>query len=87
MGFMDLLQATDWQQAYRLLTRGNVPLILQLLILNTIFLIAYVAHKATSRYKMRQGSVMAVQGVLIAANLAVVMQDVVLPMFRKYTIF
>ena len=86
MTFLDYFNATDWGQGYRLLTQGSVPLILQLLILNTCFLLIYVLHNATSKYRMRRSTVVIVQGLLLAANLAVVLQDNLLPWVQKYTI-
>ncbi len=86
MTFLDYFNATDWGQGYRLLTRGEIPLILQLLILNTIFLIAYVVRSATAKFRLRQSTVMIVQGLLLAANLAVILQEDLIPYIQKYTI-
>jgi hypothetical protein len=85
--FFEYFNSTDWGLAYRMLTGGDVPLILQLLILNTIFLVIYIARNATAKFRMRQSTVLIIQGILIGANLAVVLQDQLLPVVHKYTIF
>jgi len=86
VNFLDYFMAVDWDLAYRMLSEGSVPLVLQLLILNTIFLIAYVIRNATARYHLKRSTVLIIQGLLIGANLAVLLQGDYLPYLRPYTI-
>ncbi len=86
MGFIDYFMATDWGFAYRFLTKGHIPLIVQILAVNTLFLTLYVARNATAKNRFRHSTVLTIQGLLIGANLAVIMQDSVWPYVQRFTV-
>lgn len=72
---MNLFWAADWDGLYRILSTGNPPLAVQLLILNTIFLVFYILRQATAKHRMRSHTVQFIQLFLLVANLGVVFQD------------
>ncbi len=72
---MDLFWAADWDGLYRILAKGNPPLALQLLALNTIFLVLFIVRRATTKHRMRNRTVEVVQLVLLIANIAIVLQE------------
>jgi hypothetical protein len=72
---MNLFWSADWDGLYRVLAKGNPPLALQLLAVNTIFLVFYIVRKATTKHRMRSQTVEIIQLFLLVANLAVVFQE------------
>ncbi len=62
-----------WQDIYSFLAAGSPPLMVKLLIINTIFLILFAYKKASSGQKNYNTSY-AVQALLIAANCFVMFQ-------------
>ena len=86
MSFFDYFMATDWGLAYRFLAKGHMPLIVQILAVNTLFLTIYVVRNATAKNRLRHSTVLSIQGILIAANLVVILQDTVWPYVQKYTV-
>ncbi len=75
MANTDLFWAADWDGLYRILAGGNPPLAMQLLILNTIFLVFYIVRRATAKNRLRNNTVVIIQFFLLVANLSVVLQD------------
>lgn len=75
LSFVDLFWAADWDGLYRGLAKGNPPLALQLLALNTIFLVIFAIRRATAKHRMRSRTVELVQLFLLAANIAIVFQE------------
>jgi hypothetical protein len=84
VSFIDLFWAADWDGLYRTLAKGNPPLALQLLTLNTIFFIIYVMRKITSKHKLRSTTREVVQLILVLFNLAIVFQEDVLSIAAPY---
>ena len=72
---MDYFWAADWDGLYRLLAQGNPPLALQLLALNTVFLVLYIVRKKTAKHRLRNSTVEVMQLLLLVANLVVVFQE------------
>lgn len=90
MSFSHLFWAADWDGLYRFLTFGSPPLALQLLVLNTVFLVFYIIRKATAKHRLRETTVYVVQGVLVACNMALLFQHdawriVANPLIRLFT--
>lgn len=75
MNFINQFWAADWDGLYRILASGNPPLALQLLAVNTLFLVFFILRNATAKHKMRRQTVEIVQLILLCANLAVVFHD------------
>jgi hypothetical protein len=72
---MNQFWAADWDGLYRLLANGNPPLAVQLLILNTIFLVFYVVRQSAGAHRMRSQTAQVIQALLVVANLAVIFQE------------
>ena len=72
---MDLFWAADWDGLYRSLAKGNPPLALQILALNTIFLVIFIVRRATAKNRMRSSTVEIIQLFLLVANIAIVFQE------------
>jgi hypothetical protein len=64
-----------WGELYAFFAAGNPPLALQLLILNTVFLMFLVIRKIKTKYHMRRSTSLAVQALLVMANVAVMFQQ------------
>jgi sorbitol-specific phosphotransferase system component IIC len=67
----DLFYAAPWGELYRFFASGNPPLVLQLLLLNTAFLIFFIIRRLRRRTAIRSQSTQVVQAVLIAVNATV----------------
>ncbi len=75
-------ERTNWQSAYEFLTYGSPSLIVQLLMLNTIFLMLFVFRRVLGKTKRKNNASNAVQMLLIMANAAVLLQSDFLPYAR-----
>ncbi len=75
MSFIDQFWAADWDGLYRILATGHPPLALQLLAVNTLFLVFLIIRNAAAKNRMRRQTVEIVQLILLAANLAVVFRE------------
>ena len=75
MSFIDLFWAADWDGLYRSFAKGNPPLVLQLLAVNTIFFILYVVRRITTKHRLRSTTPEVVQSLLVIVNLIVVFQE------------
>jgi hypothetical protein len=71
---IELFQRARWDQAFDYLAAGDPPMIFRLLAINTIFVIFYIIRKAKTEHKLRQSTVVQVQGLLVAANLLILFQ-------------
>ena len=67
-----------WQDIYEFLVSGNPPLLVDLLILNTIFLAFFIYKKSRGGNRHYQTS-FTVQALLIAANCLIMFQPQLLP--------
>ncbi len=76
---LDLFERTGWDSAYIFLTSGRPPLILELLAINTIFLILFILRRITGVYNKKAHTSYLVQTLLIFANVAVLMQNDITP--------
>jgi hypothetical protein len=64
----DLFYAARWDELYRFFAAGNPPLALQLLLINTVFLIFFMIRRWRGKMRMRSQTAYVIQGLLIAAN-------------------
>ena len=86
--FFELFQRTNWLSWTDLLLKGNPPLILQLLAINSVIFIFLIIRRARDRKTVKRGASEAVQAVLILANLVILTQDQFLPYYNSHlTIF
>jgi hypothetical protein len=72
---LDLIRRTNWDQLYYYFAKGNPPLILQLLMLNTIFFIWFAIRRMRGARTMRASTASTIQSVLLAANFFIVLRD------------
>lgn len=64
-----------WWQMADFFTKGNPPVIVEAMLLNTIFLIVVIIRRAGGLPTMRTQTVIQVQGLVILANAMVLFQD------------
>ena len=81
---LDLFERTNWESAYFFLTAGSPPLIVQLLVINTIFLILFILRRVTGIYTRKAHTSYIVQSLLILGNIAVLMQSELTPIASKF---
>ena len=74
----NLLFQARWDELYNFFADGYPPLIVKLLVINTIFLMFYVFRRATAKHRLRPTTAYAVQGLLIATNALAMFQNDVL---------
>ena len=67
-------QNARWDELYAFFAQGNPPLVLQLLLLNTVFLAFVVYRRVTSKFQVRKSSALMFQAFLILINLAFMFQ-------------
>jgi hypothetical protein len=74
----DLIFQARWDQLYDYFVSGYPPLVLQLLAINTVFLVFFAIRRATAKHKLRSNTAYAVQGLLIASNALVMFNNDIL---------
>jgi hypothetical protein len=72
---LDLIYRARWDQLYTFFTDGYPPLVLKLLIINTIFMVLFIYRRARAKHPLRPTSAYTVQGLLIATNALVMFQN------------
>jgi hypothetical protein len=75
----DLIERARWDELYVFFTSGDPPLVLRLLVINTIFMVLLIIRSAKAKQPLRPTTTYIVQGLLIASNFAVAFQDVLMP--------
>ena len=68
-----LFDESNWVMAREFMMSGNPPLMTQMLILNTVVLIFWMVRRMRGASAMRYKTANVVQGLLIAANCAVLL--------------
>ena len=71
----DLIYRARWDQLYILFFSGYPPLMLKLLVINTLFLVLFIYRRATAKHKMRSNTAYALQAVLIVGNAFMIFQN------------
>lgn len=72
---IDQIVNAPWWQLTEFFTKGEPPLIGQLMLVNTIFLIVLIIRRAKGLQTMRTEAVIQVQGLVILANAMVLFQE------------
>jgi hypothetical protein len=85
--FIELFQRANWQSWYDMFSRGNPPLITQILAVNSIVFIFLIIRRARGRATMKRGVGEAVQALLIIANLLIMTQDQLMPFYNSHVTF
>lgn len=80
---LELFERTNWDSAYFFLTSGSPSLMIQLLAINTIFLILFILRRMTGVYNRKAHTSYIVQALLIIGNAAVLMQSELTPYASK----
>jgi hypothetical protein len=78
----NLIYQARWDQLYNYFVAGSPPLVLKLLLINTIFLILFLVRNARNGNRPQSKATYMVQGLLIAANATVMFQN---DMFGVFT--
>ena len=76
---MDLIYRARWHELYSFFASGEPPLVMKLLIINTIVLMLFIFRQARSKHPMRAKTAFAVQVVLILGNFFVMFQNDLMP--------
>ena len=71
---MSWFQQSDWDEVYAFLAQGSPPLAIQILIINTIFFMLWIVRRMRGVPALRRETSIAVQAILIIANLAILFQ-------------
>lgn len=79
----ELLQRARWDQAFDYLAAGDPPMIFRLLAINTIFVVLYIIRKAKTDDRLRQSTVVQVQGLLVLANLLILFQGEIMRLLGR----
>jgi hypothetical protein len=82
--FIELFQRTNWQIWYDFLSKGNPPLILQLLAINSVIFIFLIIRRSRGQSTLKRGVGATVQGLLILANIAILTQAQLMPIYSGY---
>ena len=80
---IEMFESTHWYVVYNYLAGGHPPLILQLLVINTIFFVWFIIKRMRGQIvaKNRHAS-FHVQELLIFSNALILMQDQYLPFLQ-----
>lgn len=72
---LNQIMNAPWWQLVDFFTKGNPPLIVEVMLLNTVFLIVIIIRRAKGIQTMRADSMTLVQGLIILSNAMVLFQD------------
>jgi hypothetical protein len=72
---LDQIMNAPWWQLVDFFTKGNPPLIVEVMLLNTVFLIIVIIRRAKGIVTMHSDSMSLVQGLIILSNAMVLFQD------------
>lgn len=81
---IEMFKQANWDAAYNVLTQGNPPLVYQMLAINSLFFILSIIRRMRGKPMMKSGPSMAIQGLLITANIALLVQDQFLPYYQSH---
>jgi len=71
---MSWFQQSDWDEVYAFFAQGSPPLAIQILIVNTIFFMLWIVRRMRGAPALRRETSIAVQAILVIANLAILFQ-------------
>ena len=71
----DWAERVNWGEYVNLLESGNPPLIVQFLILNTIFMIWWIVRRWQGKAALRRKTAIIMQSLLVGANLFILFRD------------
>jgi len=72
---MNGMWQADWDELYAFLAQGSPPLAVQILVINTIFVMLWIIRRMRGAPALRRETSIAVQAILIIANLAILFQN------------
>ena len=76
---MEIWKNARWQDLYVYFSAGSPPLFVQILVLNTLFLVYSIVRGMRSKSGYRRSASVVIQAILICANFLVVFQKDLLP--------
>ncbi len=74
-GMIDLFLSAPWNELYGFFTKGQPPLVFQVLLLNSVFCALFMARRLRNARTMRHETAITVQSLLILANALVMFRD------------
>jgi hypothetical protein len=69
MGIFDIFLEANWDELYAFFSKGNPPLLVVLLAINTAVFIFFVVRRMRGKSSMRPETASTVQTMLLAANM------------------
>jgi hypothetical protein len=69
-----LFLQTPWDQAVHVLADGSPPMVLRILVLNTVIVLFWLVRRSRGAPPMRQITAIQVQSLLVIANLLILFQ-------------
>ena len=71
---LELFKRARWDQAVDFLQSGDPPMAFRILAINTIFIVLFMVRKSATPHRLRETTLMWVQGLLILANVLILFQ-------------
>jgi hypothetical protein len=75
MGIFDVLWEAHWDELAAFFSKGNPPLIVQLLFLNTIIFVWLIVRRMRGASSLRPETASTIQSILLAANMFAIFQE------------
>jgi hypothetical protein len=72
---LDLIERANWSEFYYFFAKGNPPLALLLLGVNTLFFILWILRRLRGAHSLRKETAIIVQALLIGANVAIMFRE------------
>ncbi|MBI2719686.1 MAG: hypothetical protein HY245_08770 [Rhizobiales bacterium] len=73
-----------WSQFYDVMADGQPPMILRILLVNTLFFILFVVRRARGVRAMRQSTAIKVQALLVVSNMLILFQSEVQQVLGRF---
>ena len=80
---LSILTHARWQDIYLLLASGSPPVVVRLLVINTLFLLYFIFRKLRNRSSRPYTTSLILQSLLIGANFMLMFQHQLTPMIMR----
>jgi hypothetical protein len=80
---LEMFKNARWHDFYDVLSRGNPPLALQFLIINTVFFVIFAARRARGKRSKNNNTSYAIHGFLLLVNAGIMFQGDLLPYYQR----
>lgn len=84
MRIFDIFWEAHWDELWAFFSRGNPPLLVVLLAINTVFFILFLIRRMRGKHSIRPEMASTVQSILLAANMFAIFYEEIFRSIRSF---